>query len=92
MEKIEEDIDVENMIRKWRQSISFINREMRHLRNQFNDDQPFSCANEPFYHKSARIDEQFDEGKQFESKSQLKIKLTEFHMEHNMEYDLQSSN
>jgi hypothetical protein len=62
MEEIKEDIDIENVIHEWCQSILFINREMRHSCIQFNDGQPLSCIDELFYHKSTQIDEQFGEG------------------------------
>jgi sorbitol-specific phosphotransferase system component IIA len=42
---------------------------MGHPCTQFNDGQPFSYADESFYHKSTRIDEQFDQGQQFKLKT-----------------------
>jgi hypothetical protein len=49
MEEMKEYIDVENVIYELRPANSFINEEMRHSCIQFNDDQPFSYADEPFY-------------------------------------------
>jgi hypothetical protein len=92
IEDIEEYIDVENVIHEWCQSISFINREIRHLCTRFNDGQSFSYADESFYRKSTRIDKQFVEGQLFEVKTQLKIKLARVHMEHNMKLNVQNRN
>jgi hypothetical protein len=48
IEEIEEYIDVENVIHEWCQSISFINREIRHPCTRFNGGQSFSYADESF--------------------------------------------
>jgi hypothetical protein len=66
--------------------------KMRYPCIQFNNDERFSFADGPFYSKLARIDEQFCESQQFESKAQLKIKLVEFHIEQNMKLEVQNYN
>jgi hypothetical protein len=40
-------------------SVPFINRGMKHPCTQFANNTPMSYADEPYFHKSPRIDEQF---------------------------------
>jgi hypothetical protein len=49
-------------------SIPFINQGMKHPCTQFADNTPISYADEPFFHKSPIIDEQFGVGQQFRTK------------------------
>jgi hypothetical protein len=40
-----------------------------------------SYADEPYFHKPPRIDEQYGVGQQFSTKSELKVKITDFHVQ-----------
>jgi hypothetical protein len=40
-----------------------------------------SYANEPYFRKSPRIDEQFGVGQQFSIKPELKVKIADFHVQ-----------
>jgi hypothetical protein len=51
-----------------------------------------SYADEPYFHKPHRIDEQFGIGQQFNIKSELKVKITYFHVQWNIELEVTSSN
>jgi hypothetical protein len=51
-----------------------------------------SYADEPYFHKPHRIDEQFGIGQQFNTKSELKVKITYFHVQWNIELEVTSSN
>jgi hypothetical protein len=44
-----------------------------------------SYADGPYFHKPPRIDEQFGVGQQFSTKLELKLKITDFHVQRNIE-------
>jgi hypothetical protein len=50
-----------------------------------------SYADEPYFRKPHRIDEQFGVGQQFSTKSELKVKITYFHVQWNIEFEVTSS-
>jgi MuDR family transposase len=47
-----------------------------------------SYADEPYFRKPPRIDEQFGFGQQFSTKSELKVKITDFHVQRNIEFEV----
>jgi hypothetical protein len=47
-----------------------------------------SYADEPYFHKSHRIDEQFGVDQQFSTKSELKVKISDFHVQWNIELEV----
>jgi hypothetical protein len=49
-------------------------------------------AYEPYFHKPPRIDEQFGVGQQFSVKSELKVKIADFHVQRNIELEVTNSN
>jgi hypothetical protein len=50
-----------------------------------------SYADEPYFRKPHRIDEQFSVGQQFRTKSELKVKITDFHVQRNIELEVINS-
>jgi hypothetical protein len=62
MDEIEDAVDVEEIIKEWQMSVPFINRGMKHLCAQFANNTPMSYADEPYFRKPPRIDEQFGVG------------------------------
>jgi hypothetical protein len=74
MDEIENAINVEEIIKEWQMSVPFINRGMKHSCAQFADNMSMPYADDPYFHKSPRIDEQFGVGQQFSTKSELKMK------------------
>jgi hypothetical protein len=59
----------------------FINQGMKHLYAQFGDNQPISYVDNPYFDKQPRIDEIFSVSQQFDVKSELKIKIRDFHIQ-----------
>jgi hypothetical protein len=57
MDETDDAVDVEEIVRECQMSVPFINREMNHPCAQFADNTPMSYADEPYFHKPARIDE-----------------------------------
>jgi hypothetical protein len=49
---------------------------------------PMSYADDPYFHKSPRINEQFSVGQQFSTKSELKLKIANFHFQRNIKLDV----
>jgi MuDR family transposase len=49
-------------------------------------------AYDPYFHKSPRIDEQFDVGQQFSTKLELKLKIVDFHVQRNIKLDVTNNN
>jgi hypothetical protein len=47
-----------------------------------------SYADEPYFRKPPRIDEQFGVGQQFLINSELKVKITDFHVQRNIELEV----
>jgi hypothetical protein len=45
-------------------------------------------ADEPYFRKPPRIDEQFGVGQQFSIKSDLKVKIVDFHVQWNIELEV----
>jgi hypothetical protein len=72
-------------------SIPFINRRMKHLCAQFTDSTPMTYADEHYFRKPPRIDEQFGIGQQFSTKSELKVKIADFHVQQNIELEVTNS-
>jgi hypothetical protein len=64
---------------------------MKYLCAQFADNTLMSYADEPHFHKPPRIDEQFGVGQQFSTKSELKVKITDFHVQWNIELEVTNS-
>jgi hypothetical protein len=50
-----------------------------------------SYADEPYFRKPLRIDEQFGVGQQFSTKSELKVKIADFHVQRNIELEVINS-
>jgi MuDR family transposase len=50
-----------------------------------------SYANDHYFQKSPRIDEQFSVGQQFSTKSELKMKIDDFHVQRNIELEVTNS-
>jgi hypothetical protein len=50
-----------------------------------------SYANDPYFHKSPRIDEQFSVIQQFSTKSELKMKIVDFHVQRNIKLEVTNS-
>jgi hypothetical protein len=72
-------------------SIPFINRGMKHPCAQFTDNTSMPYADEPYESKPPRIDEQFGVGQQFSTKSELKVKIADFHVQRNIELEVTNS-
>jgi MuDR family transposase len=49
-------------------------------------------ADDLYFRKPSRIDEQFGIGQQFSTKSELKLKITDFHVQRNIELEVTNSN
>jgi MuDR family transposase len=49
-------------------------------------------AYDPYFCNSHRIDEQFSVGQQFSTKSELKLKIADFHVQQNIELEITNSN
>jgi hypothetical protein len=91
MDETDDAVDVEEIVREWQMSIPFINRRMKHSCAQFADNMPMSYADEPYFHKPPRIDEQFGVGQQFSTKSELKVKIADFYVQRNIELEVTNS-
>jgi hypothetical protein len=50
-----------------------------------------SYADEPYFRKPPRIDEKFGVGQQFSTKSKLKVKIADFHVQRNIELEVTNS-
>jgi hypothetical protein len=50
-----------------------------------------SYADDPYFRKPSRIDEQFSIGQQFSTKSELKLKIANFYIQRNIELELINS-
>jgi hypothetical protein len=61
---------------------------MNHLCAQFADNMPMSYADDPYFHKPPRINEQFSVDQQFSTKSELKLKIANFHFQRNIKLDV----
>jgi hypothetical protein len=48
-------------------------------------------ADEPYFRKPPKIDEQFGVGQQFNMKSELKVKIVDFHVQRNMKLEVINS-
>jgi hypothetical protein len=53
---------------------------------------PMSYIDDPYFCKSSKIDEQFGVSQQFSTKSELKLKIVDFHVERNIELKVTNSN
>jgi hypothetical protein len=49
-------------------------------------------VDELYFHKSPRIDEQFGIGQQFSTKSELKVKFADFHVQRNIKLEVTNNN
>jgi hypothetical protein len=49
---------------------------------------PIPYADDSYFHKPPRIDEQFGVGQQFSIKSELKLKIIDFHVQQNIELEI----
>jgi hypothetical protein len=65
MDEIDDAVDVEEIVKEWQISVLFINRGMKHPCAQFTDNTQMSYADELYFHKPSRIDEQFGVGQHF---------------------------
>jgi hypothetical protein len=61
---------------------------MKHPCAQFTDNMPMSYADNSYFRKPPRIDEQFGVGQQFSIKSELKLKIADFHVQWNIELEV----
>jgi hypothetical protein len=50
-----------------------------------------SYIDEPYFRKSPKIDEQFGVDQQFSTKSELKVKIVDFHIQRNIELEVTNS-
>jgi MuDR family transposase len=91
MDEIDDMVDVEEIVKEWKMSIPLINRGIKHMCAQFADNTPMMYANEPYFRKPPRIDEQFGVGQQFNTKSELKVKIADFHVQQNIELEVTNS-
>jgi hypothetical protein len=91
MNKTDDAVDVEEIVKEWQISVPFINRGMKHPCAQFADNVSMSYADEPYCRKPRRIDEQFGVGQQFSTKSELKVKIVDFHIQRNIELEVTNS-
>jgi hypothetical protein len=51
-----------------------------------------SCANDPYIRKPPRINEQFGVGQQLSIKLELKLKITDFHVQRNIKLEVTNNN
>jgi hypothetical protein len=49
-------------------------------------------AEDSYFHKSPRIEEQFGVGQQFSTKLELKLKIADFHVQRNIKLEVTYSN
>jgi hypothetical protein len=91
MNEIEDAIDVDEIVKEWKIFVSSINRRRQDPCAQFVDNTPMSYANDPYFHKTSKIDEQFDVGQQFSKKLELKLKITDFYVQWNIELKVTNS-
>ena len=92
-ETLEEDAsEVERILSEWQKSVPFINRGMKHPCPSFNDDSEGPYADNPYYRKPRRLDEEFGEGQIFQTKKDLIGKLVSFHISRNMAIEVKKSN
>jgi hypothetical protein len=49
---------------------------------------PMPYADDPYFRKPPRIDEQFGVNQQFSTKSELKLKIADFHVQWNIELEI----
>jgi hypothetical protein len=84
MNEIDDVVDVEKIVKEWQMFVPFINRGMKHPCAQFDDNTPMSYVDEPYFRKPPRIDEQFSVGQRFSTKSELKVKIADFHVQQNI--------
>jgi hypothetical protein len=64
---------------------------MNHICAQFADNTPMTYADEPYFYKPPRIDEEFGVGQQFSIKSELKVRITDFYIQRNIELEVTNS-
>jgi hypothetical protein len=57
MDEIEDAMDVEEIVKEWQMSVSFIKQGMKHPCTQFTDNMSMPYADESYFHKSPRINE-----------------------------------
>jgi hypothetical protein len=91
MDEIEDATDVEEIVKKWQISIPFINQDMKHPCTQFVDNTPMPYADKTYFRKPPRIDEQFYVCQQFNTKSELKVKIADFHIQRNIKLEVTNS-
>jgi MuDR family transposase len=65
---------------------------MKHPCAQFADNMPMSYADDPYFRKPSRIDEKFGVSQQFSTKSELKLKIIDFHVQRNIELEITNNN
>jgi hypothetical protein len=53
---------------------------------------PISYADDPYFCKLPRIDEQFGAGQQFSTKSELKLKIVDFYVQRNIKLKITNNN
>jgi hypothetical protein len=91
MDEIEDAIDIEEIVKKWQMSVPFINQGMKHPCAQFADNIPMLYADDLYFRKLPRIDEQFGVSQQISTKSKLKLKITDFYVQRNIELEVTNS-
>ena len=64
---------------------------MKHPCTSFNENSEGPYADEPYYRKPRRLDEELGEGQLFETKKHLIAKLAEFHISRNMAIEVKQS-
>ena len=91
MDEVEAEMNAQEILKNWHQSIPFINRGIRHPCSSFHDQEPMPYKDRAFLGEPPRLDEKFGEGQMFESKAKLKSELFSFFLANNMELVVQNS-
>jgi MuDR family transposase len=92
MDETDDVVYVEEIVKEWQMHALFINRGMKYPCAQFADNMSMLYTDEPYFSKPHRIDEQFDVGQHFSTKSVLKVKIIDFHVQRNIELEVTNNN
>jgi len=91
MDEAEAEMNAQEILKDWHESIPFLNRGPKHPCSSFNDEMPMPYADRAFFANPPRLDEKFAEGQMFESKAKLISKLAKFHLKSNTELEVLNS-
>ena len=90
-EEIENEMDVQEILKEWRNSIPFVNRDLRHPCAEFNLQESMPYKDQGFFGNTRRLDDSLSEGQRFSSKEHLIAAISTFHMKENKEINLKNS-